>query len=780
MTAASATEHFLADRAALLADRSRRGRRWTTAYAAAVDRWLAELFAAALHGDGEASGVALVAVGGYGRGELCPGSDLDVVLFHRGRKDIGTVAEAIWYPIWDSGLHLGHAVRTPKEALRLAADDLDTATSLLDVRLLAGDAELAGSVGGSAEQQWRKRARRYLGALATSVEKRQANAGEVAFLLEPDLKEGRGGLRDIHALHWANRAVPVIDEGDADVLALAHDALLAARVALHLYTGRDRDVLTMQDQDAIAEVLDLHDADALLASVGGAARSVTWITDDGWDRVQSWLAGPAAGSGRDRTLARGVVLRDGTVQLAADGDPAADPVLAIRAAGAAAEHRTRIERTSLRRLGAISGPLPDPWPADAREEWVGLLLAGRPAVPVIEALDQVGLWGRWLPEWELVRNRPQRNVLHRFTVDRHLIETAANAAALADRVDRSDLVVIAALMHDLGKGAGGDHIEVGEGIIATVGPRLGLPPDDVNVLRTLVRHHLLLSEVATRRDIGDPDVVERVAAAVGSLGTLDLLAVLTEADSLATGPVAWSSWKADLVHELVARTRHALGGAPPLESEPFPTIGQTDLLRAGRTAVTGDRDTLVVVTSDRPGLLSRVAGVLALHGLDVLAADALTTPDGMALEQFRVVPAQVGARDVDGRWQQRWPDVIADVERALAGRLAVRARVAARASLYRPSLPTPGLPPPRVVFDEQASGTSTVVEVHAPDSVGLLHRVTHALGDLDLDVATAKVQTLGEQVVDSFYVRTRDGDKVVEPEQRAEIERAILHAVRED
>jgi [protein-PII] uridylyltransferase len=662
----------------------------------------------------------------------------------------------------------------------LAAEDLDTATSLLDLRLLAGDAGLAASVGASAVDQWRKRARRYLAALATSVEKRQANNGEVAFLLEPDLKEGRGGLRDIHALHWANRAVPVIAEGDSDVLAVAHDALLAARVALHLYTGRDRDVLTLHDQDAVAEMLDLHDADALLASVGAAARSVTWITDDGWERVQSWLAGPAAGSGRDRILAPGVVLRDGNVQLAGDGDPAADPVLAIRAARAAAELRTRIERTSLRRLGAMSGPLSDPWPADAREEWVGLLLAGRAAVPVIEALDQVGLWGRWLPEWDHVRNRPQRNALHRFTVDRHLIETAANAAALADRVERPDLLVIAALVHDLGKGLAGDHIEVGEQIVATIGPRLGLTPDDVDVLIRLVRHHLLLSEVATRRDLTDPDVIERVAAAVGSLGVLDLLAALTEADSVATGPVAWSSWKAELINELVARTRHVLGGAPPLEAEPFPTVAQTDLLRAGHTAVTGDRDTLAVVTADRPGLLSRVAGVLALHGLDVLAADALTTADGMALEQFRVAPAQVGARDVDGRWQQRWPDVVADVERALTGRLAVRARVAARANLYQPSRPTPGLPPPRVVFDEQASGASTVLEVHAPDSVGLLHRVTRALGDLDIDVATAKVQTLGEQVVDSFYVRTRDGDKVVDPEHRAEIERAILHAITED
>ena len=248
------------------------------------------------------------------------------------------------------------------------------------------------------------------------------------------------------------------------------------------------------------------------------------------------------------------------MHLTADAPVNRDPSLVLRAAAAAAAAGVRIHRASLDRLAAALAPLPDPWPEEARAAFVDLLLAGHRAIPVIEALDQMGLWERVLPEWPAVRSKPQRNAYHRFTVDRHLIETAANAADLVARTDRPDLLVLGALLHDIGKGFPGDHTDVGIDLLATIGPRMGLPPDDVAVLQSMVRHHLLLPDVATRRDLDDPATTTAVAEAVGDQLTLGLLAGLTEADSLATGPAAWGRWKADLVRDLVRRTAHVLGG----------------------------------------------------------------------------------------------------------------------------------------------------------------------------------------------------------------------------
>src|SRR5690606_34821732 len=275
-----------ATRAQLAADDSLAGRALCAAWTAEVDRWLADLAGAALDGR-EAGGAALVAVGGYGRGELSLQSDIDVVLLHADRRDIGEVADGIWYPIWDAGLKLGHAVRTVKEALALAADDLDTATALLRVRHLAGDRRLTDELARKAELGWRKRARRWLATMGRRVRERHARAGEVAFLLEPDLKEGRGGLRDVHALGWAQAARSILWDTDQAGLDDAYGTLLDVRVELHRRTGRPGDRLLLQEQDAVADALGHADADALMRAVAGAARTIAWTSDDAWARIES-------------------------------------------------------------------------------------------------------------------------------------------------------------------------------------------------------------------------------------------------------------------------------------------------------------------------------------------------------------------------------------------------------------------------------------------------------------------------------------------------------------
>jgi [protein-PII] uridylyltransferase len=290
----------------------------------------------------------------------------------------------------------------------------------------------------------------------------------------------------------------------------------------------------------------------------------------------------------------------------------------------------------------------------------------------------------------------------------------------------------------------------------------------------LVEHHLLLSDVATRRDLDDATTIERVAAATGTVERLRLLAALTEADSRATSPAAWSPWKAELVGRLVERVEHVLEGGEltGMVTQYFPTAEELAELAAGGRTVEGSDDVLTVMTDDRPGIFSRVAGVLALHGLDVLSAVAHSTDDGRALARFKVVDPM--------RSTVPWPRVVADLDLALTGRLAVPARLAERARAYGPRRRQAAPPATTAVcFDDVASTASTVIDVHAPDAVGVLYRITRALAELDLDIRSAKVQTLGHQVVDAFYVRDADGAKITDADVLGEIRRAILHSLSE-
>ena len=758
-------------REAVISDCSLRGRASCRALAGVTDEWLAERFGEVTAGLGRRA--ALVAVGGYGRGELAPGSDLDLWLVHDGRSDadLTDLAEALWYPVWDAGLRLGHAVCTLRQGLALAASELDTATATLSARLVAGDADLAAELVEAATAQWRKRSSRWLAELGRRVVERHARAGEVASLLEPDIKEARGGLRDVHALGWAQAARPVLLDGDAAALAAAEDTLVGVRVELHRLSGRGSDDLLLERQDDVAAALGDADADALMARVTSAARTVAWTADEVWYRLSSSLAGPLGRlSRRDRPLGPGLVLRDNEVHVAADVDPAADPVVVLRAAAAAAQIGARIDRPSLERLADRVPVLDESWPAEGRAALVALLATGHDAIPVLEALDQRELLHRLLPEWAPTRSKPQRNAYHRFTVDRHLCETAANAAALASVVARHDLLLVGALLHDLGKGYPGDHTEVGVELVATIAPRMGFDGADTATLMAMVRHHLLLADVATRRDLADDDVIHRVAEAVGDLATLDLLAALTEADSLATGPSAWGSWKAGLVAELVERVAHVLRGgeAGDLRGDGFPGAEVRRLMAGSATVVQGEGDLLTVVAPDRPGTFSRVAGALALKSLAVRSADA-ASGDGRAASQFRVEAGPGGFQ---------WDDVTATVRRALDGRLALDARLAERSRTGRRAASRAGpAATPRIHIDNHASGSSTVVEVRAPDRIGLLYRVTAAFAELDLDIRMAKVATLGSEVLDTFYVRTADGTKVVERDHVGELERAVLHSL---
>jgi [protein-PII] uridylyltransferase len=366
-------------------------------------------------------------------------------------------------------------------------------------------------------------------------------------------------------------------------------------------------------------------------------------------------------------------------------------------------------------------------------------------------------------------------VLHTFTVDRHLCEAAANASKLAGRVVRPDLLVVGALFHDIGKGYDGDHTEVGMRVIARMAARMGYPDDEVGVLVDLCRHHLLLPDFATRRDLSDPGTISAVAAAVDSVEFLDLLAALTEADSIATGPSAWGSWKAGLLSDLVSRTGFVLEGGAPAEAavNEFPSADVLKLMAGGERVLTADGTTFTVVAPDQPALFSLMAGVLAVSGLDVLDASAYSGPAGMVACHFTLQPPAAGVVD--------WDKVTAMAGKALDGRVALTARVHQRAQNYARFQRRLSATPPAydVVVDNSISNVATVVEVHAPDTVGLLFWITQALAELRLDIRSAKIQTFGPQAVDSFYLCDASGRKVADPELLRELDLAIRQAVGE-
>lgn len=733
-----------------------------------TDEWLSQLFDAATKGEKKKNDIALIAVGGYGRQELAPHSDIDVLLVHSSLKNISDIASQLWYPIWDAGVKLGHSVRTPKETAKLCATDLDTATALVTGRVIAGNVELGNAVIGAARKNWQTQGRQWLIELHQRTVARYAEAGEVAFLLEPNLKEGYGGLRDIHTLGWAVEAGLDLLPGDAEDLQFCHEVLLNVRVALHRHTGKPLEILRLEDQRRVAELAGYQSDDELMAAIAYVGRRVAWIADEVWARLDP----PANRSSQAVSVASGVQILQGEVHLEDNVNISLDPTLLLRVATAAARLGLRIDRTSLDRLAESSPVWPDPWPAGGSDDLVALLLEGESAIPVLESLDQRNLLVRVLPEWEPVRSKPQRNAFHRYTVDRHLWQAVANAAGLVHRVSRPDLLVIAALFHDLGKGYPGDHTEVGVELFAKIGPRMGLSSEDQAVVSSLIEHHLLLADTATRRDLSDDATISMVAEKVKSVVVLDLLHALTEADSKATGPSAWSSWKAELIQVLVDRVRHVLGGGDVHEVmwRLFPDAEVLALMGQGDIAVRAEDDRVTVVSPDQPGTFSKVAGVLSLSGLDVLGAEAHSDEQGMAASQFRIVPP---AHGID------WNPIIDNLYKALQGRLALDSRLADRAATYRSRRVLSAQIPaePSVRFDNAASSNASYVEVRAPDAVGILYSITKAMADIGLDIRHARVLTMGNEVVDSFYVSPTGGGRIEDDGYRQEISRAILFAI---
>lgn len=792
--------------------------RWSAARRAGiVDAGLRELFA----GAEPREAVALVALGGYGRGELAPRSDIDLLLLHEGSRpeEVAALAERLLYPLWDAGLTVGHAVRTPAECSAIARERLDAATAMLDGRWLAGDEGLWAETHGALLADTRDEPRALAERLGADAGSRAERFGHVSHLLEPDLKEGAGGLRDIHALGWLATALgegpdaPALDglgllrSAEREAVDGAHEFLLRVRSALHLETGRASDRLLLEQQPSIARWMGFSDepglraVDGLMRQVFEHARQVEHVRTSVFDRY----------------------LRGGSEARAVEASPAG----ILRTLGQIAREGGVVASETLDAIEAVGVADPVEWSGEVRDAFLELLRVGERGAAMLEVLDRVDLLRRYLPEWALVRCRPQRDPYHRFPVDVHLLRTFANVARLLDDpgddhvaaeaaslLRERDGVLLGALLHDIGKTGEGGHVAVGGEVAGRALERMGLPSATRELAHFMVAEHLLLPDTATRRDLEDDDLVLDVASRVGEPERLAALYLLAVGDANATGPAAWTPWRQTLIRELVAKVERVLerGEAGPETGERLaeradalrallPDLPEADLQRfllrmprsyvltvpaeriaehlpivrpplgalevrtlAGPGARPGTH-ALTVVAADRPGLLSLIAGALSLAGLSILSAQVFTTEDGAAVDVFEVEGAfepEIG--------EERWREFRTTLRKAIEGRLALDHRVEAKRRIY---------PPPRhevpvqVRVHPDASDFFTVVEVGASDRIGLLFDVTRTFADLHLDVHLAKVATYGARVVDAFYVRDVLGRKL-DAEQVAELERALL------
>jgi len=723
--------------------------------------------------------VAIAAVGGFGRGELSPGSDLDIVIIHNGsiaEKVLSDLVNKILYPLWDKNVKIDHSVRTRSEMRDAAEADLKVALGLLDIRLVCGNPDLVESVQVDALESWRKNSKSRLPELEQSLLERHQRVGELAYLLEPDLKEARGGLRDITALRAIHRssaiAVPI------ERISVAESILANVREALHVVSGRDKDRLLFQEQDKVAEHLGYADADALMSDVAQAARSVDYLLDSTWYRLKHKGrdgAGRFVKRVRSTPLSRDITISNKEVVISADADFALDPVIGLRAAASAAQLGLPISMDSLERLSeSLSGGiglLTNPWPRDARENLITLIGAGSSMVQIFEALDQEEIIFHWIPEWRVVRSLPQRNVLHRHTVDRHMVETAVQAAALTRQVHRPDILLFSALFHDIGKGTEEDHSDRGERLIEPLAKRIGFSGEDVETIKLLVKHHLLLSATATRRDLDDPATIASVVEVIPNLQVLELLHALSIADGEATGRAAWTDWKASLVAELVKRVALAITDNT-VALQPELTEEQRTKADSGVLAVSiEDRDSVYaieIVVPDKTGLLSIVAGVLNLMRLDVRSARTKSHGNSAVMEWIVIPDPHAPTLTVKNLHHE--------LEEALRNRSSLAARIEERIEAYA-QLPTIPVPDPVIETFLDAATDATIIEVRSHDRPALLFGIGDTITRSNVDIRSAIVTTLGAEAIDTLYV-TEIGGGPLSPERAEEVATRLRSALK--
>ncbi len=701
-------------------------------------------------------------MGSLARRELGPRSDLDLVLLHEGRdrRAVDELASRLWYPLWDARVKIDHSVRTPAECAEVAGQELSAGVGLLDLRLVAGDAALVAGARTVLLDAWRGNARRRLPELVDALSERWQQFGDAAYLLEPDLKEARGGLRDMTSLR-ALAATWLTDLPHTGVRE-PYQRLLDVRDALHLTSGRASDRLLQEQVEPVASQLGYDEPDELRREVSLAARSIGHAVDLTVRAAQGAVPQRRVLSFRRRERMpeyveadHGLIIHGSEVALGRRAS-AGDPLTGLRAAALAASRGLMLSPVTADNLGRLAPPLPVPWPTEAREALLEMLSSGAGLLPVWEALDLAGCIARWIPSWEPIRARPQHNPVHRFTVDRHSVQTVVEAQRHLSRVERPDILLLSALFHDIGKlpGAGSRHAAVGAPIAREAVLAIGLPEHDADLVERLVREHLTLALLATKRDHADPRTQSALVEAVqGRADVLALLRFLTEADARAAGRAAWTPWRAQLINGLADQVEGVLvdadtraGGTATLVDVGLARSVRLDGKPRVRTESRPGGVQLMIAARDRLGLFGDTAGLLTAHSVGVRSA-VLHTVEEVAVNTWRVDKVKPG--DL--------PDpafLSKELERLEAGDQSMLAAVQRREARVRADRQ---VPQPYVELVPDASESAAVVEVRTVDRAGLLYALGRALAAQHLSIRSAHISTLAGQAIDTFYVTEADG-----------------------
>ena len=569
--------------------------------------------------------------------------------------------------------------------------------------------------------------------------------GDLAFLPQPYLKEARGGLRYINAL----RAIETSGVVTVSLALVADSEALLSNVrdVLHGENSKAREQLLLTEQDRVAAKMEFKDADALMLEVAKAARAVDYLMDLSWHRIDSLESQGWFRKRKIQSVDRGLVILNSEVAIEDEYEIEKDVGIGLRAASTAAQRGLPLSIDSCLLLAQNFSAIPTPWPKGVLDDLVSLIGAGEPMIRVFEALDQEGIIEKWIPEWSHMRFLPQRNVLHRHTVDRHMLETAVRAAALTRTVKRPDILLVSALFHDIGKGfPGKDHSEYGEELIKPLAKRLGFDEKDCDVIALLVREHLLLSVVATRRDLEDPATIAFVVEKIKDPETLQLLHALSISDGEATGKNGWSDWKAGLVSNLVAKCLASMAGVKPVSQPdliPSAPITEDLVIKMISDQFSAEHIEIEIIAKDQTGLLSAVAGLMTISRFNVRSAKTRTT-DGVAVMRWIV--------ELDANATAPTAEKLTDqLKKALSGELDLGRKIEERIDSYRkyPGIPTP---PPVVFAANDLATNATIIEVRMHDRPGILFNVARAISRFGVDIKYAIVSTLEAEAFDTLYV----------------------------
>ncbi|MBN9541622.1 MAG: [protein-PII] uridylyltransferase [Alphaproteobacteria bacterium 65-37] len=809
--------------------------------------------------------LGVVATGGYGRGELAPLSDIDL-LFLRPYKQTPRgeqIVEFMLYLLWDLGLKVGHATRTVEESLRYAERDQTIRTALLEARYLWGDRELFDELTrGFAQKFYVGDGHDFVEAKLAERDQRHHRMGDSRYVVEPNVKEGKGGLRDLHLLFWIAKylyrvrepgelvAKGVLTRGEARHFERAERFFATVRCHIHYLTGRADDRLSFDLQREIATRLGYQDRPGSRGverftkhyylhakTVGDLTRIFVAALEDSRRRKPKLAA--LWQTLRPRQL-EGFRLDGERLAVASSDAFAQDPVAILRLFHVAQENGLDIHPATLRlitqNIRLVDRLRSDP---EANRLFMEMLTSPNDPETTLRRLNEAGVFGRFIPDFGRVVAQTQHDMYHTYTVDEHTIraigilsriesgalkEDHPLSADVVHKILSRPVLYLAVLLHDIAKGRGGDHSILGADVAMQLGPRLGLSAAETETVAWLVRYHLAMSATAFQRDLMDPKTIDTFAALVQSPERLRLLLVLTVCDIRAVGPNVWNNWKAALLRQLYGATEQVLSGGtlaggrgerlkhiqadvadrlagwPDADKDAhfargyapywlsFPTetlVRQAELVRRAerdkqplaiehRVDIERSVTEVTIYTLDTHGLFARLAGAMAISGANIVDAKIFTLANGMALDTFWIQDLE--GKPFDG--PQRLARLAARVELALSNRLDVQRELDNQRASW-PKRDRVFTVEPRVLIDNNASDTFTVIEVNGRDRPGFLHVVTRALTRVNLQIASAHVTTYGERAVDVFYVKDLFGLKVVNQEKLKQVAASVETAIRD-